>query len=63
MSKTIDRLINELVADSMKDIKKMKKTELILVTKELLTDNLRELTNDTIVKIYEERYNTNIVGV
>ena len=63
MSKTIDRLINELVADSMKDIKKMKKTELVLVTKELLTDNLRELTNDTIVKIYEERYNTNIVGV
>ena len=57
MSKTIDRLINELVADSMK------KTELVLVTKELLTDNLRELTDDTIVKIYEERYNTNIVGV
>ena len=63
MSKTIDRLINELVADSMKDIKKMKKTEFVLVTKELLTDNLRELTDDTIVKIYEERYNTNIVGV
>ena len=63
MSRTIDRLINELVADSMKDIKKMKKTELVLVTKELLTDNLRELTDDTIVKIYEERYNTNIVGV
>jgi len=63
MSKTIDRLINELVADSMKDIKKMKKTELVMVTKDLLTDNLRELTDDTIVKIYEERYNTNIVGV
>ena len=63
MSKTIDRLINELVTDSMKDIKKMKKTELVLVTKELLTDNLRELTDDTIVKIYEELYNTNIVGV
>ena len=63
MSRTIDRLINELVADSMKDIKKMKKTELVLVAKELLTDNLRELTDDTIVKIYEERYNTNIVGV
>ena len=63
MSRTIDRLINELVADSMKDIKKMKKTELVLVTKELLIDNLRELTDDTIVKIYEERYNTNIVGV
>jgi hypothetical protein len=41
----------------------MKKTELVMVTKELLTDNLRELTDDTIVKIYEERYNTNIVGV
>jgi len=60
MSRQINQLIDELVNDSMLDIKKLKKTELLAVTKELLTDNLRELTDDTIVSIYEERYNTNI---
>ena len=61
MSRQINQLIDELVNDSMLDIKKLKKTELLAVTKELLADNLRELTDDTIVSIYEERYNTNIV--
>jgi len=60
MSKQINRLIGELVNDSMKDIKKLKKSELQALTKELLTDNMRELTDDTIIKIYEEQYNTNI---
>jgi len=60
MSRQINQLIDELVNDSMLDIKKLKKTELLAVTKELLADNLRELTDDTIVLIYEERYNTNI---
>jgi septin family protein len=63
MSKNIDRLIAELVEDSMTDIKKMKKVELQSLAKELLADNLRELTNDTIVRIYEERYKTNLSGV
>ena len=63
MSRNIDRLIAELVEDSMTDIKKMKKVELQSLAKELLADNLRELTNDTIVRIYEERYNTNLSGV
>ena len=59
----IDRLINELVEDGIVQMKKLKKAELIDITKELLTDNLRELTDDTIIKIYEERYNTNLSGV
>jgi hypothetical protein len=63
MSRNIDRLIAELVEDSMTDIKKMKKVELQSLAKELLADNLRELTNDTIVRIYEERYKTNLSGV
>ena len=58
----INRLIAELVDDSMVQMKKLKKAELIDATKELLTDNLRELTDDTIIKIYEERYNTNLSG-
>jgi hypothetical protein len=63
MSKMINRLINELVDDSMVKLKKLKKTELQMVTKELLDTNLRELTDDTIIRIYEECYNTNLSGV
>jgi hypothetical protein len=63
MSRMIDRLINELVEDGMVQMKKLKKAELIDLTKDLLTDNFRELTDDTIIKIYEERYNTNLSGV
>lgn len=63
MSKQINRLIEELVNDSMRDIKKLKKAELQSVTKELLIDNMRELCDDTIVAIYEERYNTNLTRV
>jgi DNA-binding HxlR family transcriptional regulator len=63
MSRMIDRLINELVEDGMVQMKKLKKAELIDITKDLLTDNFRELTDDTIIKIYEERYNTNLSGV
>jgi DNA-binding HxlR family transcriptional regulator len=59
----INRLINELVEDGMVQMKKLKKAELIDLTKDLLTDNLRELTDDTIIKIYEERYKTNLSGV
>jgi len=63
MSVMIDRLIAEMVADNMIVIKKMKKDELLQLTKELLVDNFRELDNDTIVEIYEERYNTVLAGV
>jgi hypothetical protein len=63
MSRVINRLISELVEDGMVQMKKLKKAELIDLTKDLLTDNLRELTDDTIIKIYEERYNTNLSGV
>ena len=63
MSRMIDRLISELVNDGMVQMKKLKKAELIDLTKDLLTDNLRELTDDTIIKIYEEHYNTNLSGV
>jgi hypothetical protein len=63
MSRMINRLITELVDDSMVQMKKLKKAELIDLTKDLLTDNFRELTDDTIIKIYEERYKTNLSGV
>jgi septin family protein len=63
MSRMIDRLIDELVIDGVVQMKKLKKAELVDLTKNLLADNLRELTDDTIIKIYEERYKTNLSGV
>jgi hypothetical protein len=62
MSKQIDRLISELVAEDMLIVKKMKKVELVELTKVLMVDNMRELTDDTIVTIYEEQFNTYLNG-
>jgi len=58
MSRMIDRLISEMVEDNMVIVKKMKKTELIELTKALMRDNLRELTDDTIITMYEEQFET-----
>jgi len=58
MSRMINRLISEIVEDDMVVVKKMKKSELIELTKVLMRDNLRELTDDTIIKMYQEQFNT-----
>jgi len=58
MSRMINRLIGEIVEADMAQVKKMKKSELIELTKVLMKDNLLELTDDTIVSIYEEQFNT-----
>lgn len=60
MSRLIDRLVTELTDDGMVEIKKMKKADLQLVVKQLIADNLRELDDDTIVNLYEEKYNTHL---
>ena len=60
MSRQIDRLINELVAEDMLVVKKMKKAELIELTKVLMVDNMRELHDDTIVEMYEEQFETHL---
>ena len=60
MSKQIDRLISELVSEDMLIIKKMKKSELIELTKALIKDNMRELHDDTIVEMYEEKFETHL---
>jgi len=59
----IDRLIAEIVEADMAQVKKMKKSEVIDLTKLLMSDNLRECTDDTIIRIYEEQFNTNLSGV
>jgi septin family protein len=58
MSRMINRLIAEIVEDDMLVIQKMKKAELLVLTKSLMHDNLRELTDDTIVTMYEEQFET-----
>ena len=62
MSRMIDRLITEIVEDDILTVKKLKKAELVELTKSLMRDNLRELTDDTIVTMYEEQFNTYING-
>ena len=60
MSRQIDRLITELVAEDMLIVKKMKKVELVELTKVLMVDNMRELHDDTIVEIYEQQFETHL---
>jgi hypothetical protein len=58
MSRKIDHFIAELIAEDMADISKLKKTELKGLVRELLENNYRELTNETIVEMYEKNFNT-----
>ena len=58
MSRKIDHFISELIAEDMIDINKLKKSELKILTKQLLENNYRELHNDTIVEMYENAFNT-----
>ena len=60
MSRQIDRLISELVAEDMLVVKKMKKSELIELTKVLMVDNMRELNDASIVEMYEEKFETHL---
>ena len=58
MSRKIDHFIAELVADDMVSIDKLKKAELKGLVRELLENNYRELTNETIVELYETNFHT-----
>ena len=60
MSKQIDRLIAELVEEDMIIVKKMKKSELIELTKVLMVDNMRELKDESIIEMYEEKFETHL---
>ena len=60
MSRQIDRLITELVEEDMLIVKKMKKVELVELTKVLMGDNMRELHDESIVEMYEEKFETHL---
>lgn len=60
MSLMIDRLISELAAEDMGIIRKMKKADIIALTEALLKENLRELHDESIIEMYEEKFNTHL---
>lgn len=60
MSLMIDRLISELAAEDMGIIRKMKKADIIALTEALLKENLRELHDESIVEMYEEKFETHL---
>jgi len=60
MSRQIDRLISELVAEDMLVVKKMKKSELVELTKVLMVDNMRELHDESIIEMYEQQFETHL---
>ena len=60
MSRMINRLIAEIVEEDMVTVKKMKKAELLELTKTLMRDNLLELHDESIVEIYEEQFQTHL---
>ena len=60
MSRQIDRLITELVSEDMLIVKKMKKVELVELTKVLMVDNMRELHDESIIEMYEQQFETHL---
>lgn len=58
MSRKIDRFIAELLAEDLVVMKKLKKSELFAVAAKALENNYRELSNETIVEMYEEKFHT-----
>jgi len=63
MSRKIDHFIMELVAEEMTNVKKLRKSDLVQLTESLIESNLREMSNETIVEIYEETFHTYVGSV
>ena len=63
MSRKIDHFIMEMVQEDMLTVKKMLKADLKVMVEELLERNYRELSNETIVEMYEEKFHTYVRGV
>jgi hypothetical protein len=63
MSRFIESLVNDLAKKDMVYINKMKKRDVLIMAEELLKDNYRELTDDTIINLYELQFDTHLVRV
>ncbi len=58
MSRKIDHFVMEMVKEDMLTVNKMLKVDLKEMVEGLLERNYRELCNDTIVEMYEEKFHT-----
>lgn len=58
MSRKIDHFIMEMVKEDMLTVNKMLKADLKVMVEELLERTYRELCNETIVEMYEEKFHT-----
>jgi hypothetical protein len=63
MSNVYDLMIQSLVDDDKKVVITMNKKQLIEYNLSLQSDLYRELPNESIVEMYEERFNTIVKGV
>lgn len=63
MSRKIDHFIMEILKEEMANVKKLRKTDLVQLTESLIESNLREMSNETIVEIYEETFHTYVGSV
>ena len=63
MSRKIDHFVMEMVKEDMLTVKKMLKADLKGMVEELLERTYRELSNETIVEMYEEKFHTYVRGV
>jgi septin family protein len=63
MSRKIDHFIMEIVKEEMANVKKLRKPDLVQLTESLIESNLREMSNETIVEIYEEIFHTYVGSV
>jgi len=59
----IDSLIECLVDDDKKVVVTMSKRQLVEYNLSLQADLYRELSNESIVELYQERFNTIVKGV
>ncbi len=63
MSRKIDHFVMEMVKEDMLTVKKMLKADLKEMVEGLLERTYRELSNETIVEMYEEKFHTYVRGV
>lgn len=51
----LNKIINDVVNQDIENLSKLKKSELLSFCKSLLNDYYRELDNQTIIDMYNER--------
>ena len=58
MKSNVNFFIKEIINEEMAGVQKLRKSELIEMVGYLMERNLRELSNESIIDIYEETFNT-----